>query len=65
MFMSSWAPTHSVLISAVPLSGKAVKNILTFLFRAFAVLGPCKILKAEDAPAYVAKLLQQLCQPIA
>jgi hypothetical protein len=51
-----------VFIFAVPLSGKAVKNIFMFLLRAFAVLGPCKMLKAGDAPAYIAKPFQQFCQ---
>lgn len=44
---------------SVPLSEEAVKDVITILLRALAILGPCKTFKTDNAPAHTAKPFQE------
>lgn len=44
------------------LSEEAVKDVVTSWLRAFAILGPRKILKTDNGPAYTAKCFQKMWQ---
>lgn len=61
MLTSLWTLTYSLFCS-VPISEKAVKDVITFLLRTFAVLGTCKMLKTDNAPAYTATTFQEFWQ---
>lgn len=57
MFMSLGTLTHGSFFC--PLSGESVKDVITVLVRAFATLGPCNIVKTDNAPAYTARPFQE------